>query len=73
MVFGIVLNNLAGALWGSVTLAFPGTIPWGDVPSVFSGWLIGNLVVCIVLVPLVLRFLTPVIRDHELFVRRYWS
>jgi integral membrane sensor domain MASE1 len=73
VVFGIILNNVAGALWGSVTLALPGTIPWGEVPSVFSGWLIGNLVVCIVLVPLALYFLTPMIREHQLFIRHYWS
>jgi hypothetical protein len=73
VVFGIVLNNLAGALWGSATLALAGSIRWGEIPPVFTGWLIGNLVVCIVLVPLVLRFLTPIIREHELFVRRYWS
>ena len=73
VVFGIILDNVAGALWGSVTLALPGTIPWGEVPSVFSGWLIGNLVVCIVLVPLALYFLTPMIRKHQLFIRHYWS
>lgn len=73
VVFGIILNNVAGALWGSVALALPGTIPWGEVPSVFFGWLIGNIVVCIVLVPLALYFLTPMVRDHQLFVRHYWS
>jgi integral membrane sensor domain MASE1 len=73
VVFGIILNNVAGALWGSVTLALPGTIPWGEVPSVFFGWLIGNIVVCIVLVPLALYFLTPMVRDHQLFIRNLWS
>jgi hypothetical protein len=73
VVFGIILNNVAGALWGSVSLAVPGIIPWAEVPSVFSGWLIGNLVICIVLVPLALYFLTPMVRDHQLFVRHYWD
>ena len=73
VVFGIILNNIAGALWGSVTLALPGTIPWGEVMSVFYGWLIGNLVVCITLVPLALYFITPMVRQHQLFVHEYWS
>lgn len=73
VVFGIILNNVAGALWGSVTLALPGTIPWGEVPSVFFGWLIGNIVVCIVLVPLALYFLTPMVRDHQIFIRNLWN
>jgi len=73
VVFGIILNNVAGALWGSVTLAVPGIILWAEVPSVFFGWLIGNLVVCIVLVPLALYFLTPRVRDHHLFIRHYWD
>jgi integral membrane sensor domain MASE1 len=73
VVFGIIINNIAGALWGSATLALSGSIPWAEVPSVFYGWLIGNLVVCIVLGPLSLYFITPIIREHQLFVREYWS
>jgi integral membrane sensor domain MASE1 len=73
VVFGIILNNIAGALWGSATLALAGTIPWGEVPLVFYGWLIGNIIVCITLVPLGLYFITPTIREHKLFIRHYWS
>ena len=73
VVFGIILNNVAGALWGSVTLAVSGIIPWAEVSSVFFGWLIGNIVVCIALVPLALYFLTPLLRDHQLFVHHYWE
>jgi hypothetical protein len=73
VVFGIIVNNIAGALWGSVSLAVPGIIAWAEVPSVFFGWLIGNIVVCIVLVPLALYFLTPSLKNHYLFVHRYWE
>jgi len=73
VVFGIILNNIAGALWGSATLALSGSIPWAEVPSVFYGWLIGNIIVCITLVPLGLYFITPNIREHKLFIRHYWS
>jgi hypothetical protein len=73
VVFGILLNNVAGALWGSVALAVPGIIAWAEVPSVFFGWLIGNIVVCIALVPLALYFLTPSLKNHYLFVHHYWD
>jgi len=73
VVFGIILNNLAGALWGSLTLASMGAVPWGNFSSVFFGWLIGNFIVCIALVPVALHFLTPLVRDHELFIRNYWN
>jgi integral membrane sensor domain MASE1 len=73
VVFGIILNNIAGALWGSATLALSGSIPWAEVPSVFYGWLIGNIIVCITLVPLGLYFITPNIQEHKLFIRHYWS
>jgi hypothetical protein len=73
VVFGIILNNVAGALWGSVSLAVPGIIPWAEVPSVFFGWLVGNIIVCIALVPLALYFLTPSLKNHYLFVHHYWD
>jgi hypothetical protein len=73
VVFGILLNNVAGALWGSVALAIPGIIAWAEGPSVFFGWLVGNIVVCIALVPLALYFLTPSIKNHYLFVHHYWE
>jgi integral membrane sensor domain MASE1 len=70
--FGIILNNVAGATWGAFSLALGGEIPWSEVVQVWYGWLTVNLIVCIILVPLMLFFLTPFLRDHELYVRRYW-
>lgn len=73
IVFGVVLNNLVGALWGTFTLLEAGSIATADLSEVFSGWVIGNIVASAVIVPFVLYFFTPVIRGHELFVRRYWE
>ncbi len=72
LISGVVLNNLAGALWGSVSLAVGGVIPWSETGTVFFGWLLGNFIVCLILLPLMLYFLTPVIRNRDLFVRGYW-
>jgi integral membrane sensor domain MASE1 len=73
LIFGVLLNNLAGAFWGSTTLALGGVISWSGVIPVFYGWLSGNVISCLVLVPALLYFVTPVIRDHDLIIRKYWQ
>jgi hypothetical protein len=73
LVFGILLNNLCGALWGILTLAIGGVIPWDGVTSAFSIWFAGNCIVCLVLVPTILYVFTPIVRAHELFVKAYWT
>lgn len=72
-IFGIALNNIAGAVWGTLALIQSGLVQVQNIPVVFSGWLFGNFVVSIILVPIVLRFGTPLVRDHELFVKKYWD
>jgi integral membrane sensor domain MASE1 len=72
-VFGVLLNNLCGALWGSCTLALGGVIPWSGVVSTFTTWWLGNCIVCLILVPAILYFFTPIVRTHELFVKGYWN
>jgi integral membrane sensor domain MASE1 len=72
LIFGVLLNNLAGAFWGSMTLALAGIISWNDTIPVFFSWLSGNVISCLVLVPALLYFVTPLIRDHSLLIRKYW-
>ena len=67
---GVLINNLAGAAWGTLTLAWGGIIPSGEIISTVTRWWLGNAIVCAILLPLVLRVMTPVIRNHELFVTR---
>lgn len=73
VIFGIVVNNLAGAIWGTLTLAPAGLVDLADLLPLFLVWFIGNMIICAVIVPVVLRFGTPFVREHELFVKRYWS
>jgi integral membrane sensor domain MASE1 len=73
LVFGAILNNLCGALWGSVSLALGGVIPWNGIASAFYAWWLGNTIVCLILLPSILYFFTPAIRNHEIFVRNYWN
>lgn len=69
LVFGLVLNNLAGAGWGAITFT-AGGISWRQ--DIFVGWLTGNLIVTIVITPLLLRYITPFIRRSGIYVKNYW-
>lgn len=71
--FGCIINNLAGAVWGSWSLAAGGEIPWDALIPTLTGWFIGNFIVCIIILPPALYLITPFLRDHELYVRRYWA
>lgn len=73
IVFGIVLNNLVGAIWGILTLAPAGLVDVPNMFPLFSAWFMGNIIASAVIVPAVLRVGTPIVREHELFVTRYWS
>ena len=72
LVFGWILNNVAGAGWGASMLALSGIASWNDVPNIFTGWLIGNLIVTITITPLLLRYLTPHIQRAGIYIERYW-
>lgn len=73
LLFGVVINNIVGAAWGAYTLALGNVIMSSQIGSVFTLWLIGNIIVTILIVPLGLRFLTPKIRRSKLFVKYYWE
>ena len=72
LLFGVLINNLVGAAWGVFTLTLlPGSTI--NFASAFSTWLVGNIIVSIILVPLALRLLTEKVNKSRLFVRKYWD
>ena len=73
VIFGVLVNNAFGALWGTVTLAVGNMIAWAEVTPAFIAWCIGNIVVTAVIVPLALRYGTPRILKTKIFVRNYWD
>jgi integral membrane sensor domain MASE1 len=73
LLFGVLINNIVGAAWGAGTLALGNVIAASQMGSVFSLWLIGNIIVTIIIVPLALRHLTPKVQKSKLFVRYYWD
>lgn len=70
VLFAVIINNLIGAAWGAWTL---GLVEPGVMGNAFSTWLIGNVIVTILLVPLSLRLFTPKIQKSRLFVKYYWE
>jgi len=72
ILFAVVINNLAGAAWGAFSLSLVLDTP-GAMGSIFSAWLIGNVIVTLLIVPLALRFITPGIGKSRLFVKAYWD
>ena len=73
LLFGVLINNIVGAAWGASTLALGNVIIASQIVSVFTLWLIGNIIVTIIIVPLALRHLTPKVQKSKLFVRYYWD
>ena len=72
-VFGCVLNNLIGAIWGATTLAAGGFSSWNNVQSMLFSWFATNLVVSLVITPFLLRYVTPHVQRAGIQVREYWS
>ncbi|PKG33347.1 hypothetical protein [Methanoregula sp.] len=70
ILFGVIVNNLIGAVWAVGTLSLVETVSF---ISAFSAWFIGNAVVCILIVPLFLKLFTETVQKNRLFVRNYWT
>ncbi len=72
ILFGVIINNVVGAAWGAYTLAAGQVIPSSQFMTIFSTWVIGNIVITLLIVPVVLRHFTPNVRKSKLFVNNYW-
>jgi integral membrane sensor domain MASE1 len=73
LIFGIVINNFIGAVWGTGVLALGGIIATSDLGSTFTVWFLSNLAITLIIVPPILRIFTPRIRKSKLFVKYYWD
>ena len=73
LLFGVLINNVVGAAWGAYTLALGNVITSAQIGSVFMTWLVGNIIVTVIIVPLALHHFTPKIRKSKLFVKYYWE
>ena len=72
VLFGTILNNVVAAAWGAVSLAAGGQILWSNLMSAFVPWVIGNIIIILLIVPLALSRLTPRVEKSKVFVRNFW-
>jgi len=71
LIFGWLLNNLVGALWGAGTFVLSGQFPTSEFKGLFSNWYLTNLIVTIIITPLLLRFITPIIKTKGWLIKNY--
>jgi len=71
LIFGWLLNNLAGAIWGVGMFVLSGQFPISDFNGLFANWFLTNFVVAIIITPLLLRFVTPIIKKKGFFIKNY--
>ncbi len=71
VIFGWLLNNLAGASWGAGMFVLSGQFSTSNFGFLFASWFFTNLVVTIIVTPLLLRFFTPVVKKKGLFMKSY--
>ena len=70
LLFAVLINNIVGAAWGAYTLSLLGPL---NIAGAFSTWLVGNIIITILIVPLGLRFFTEKVSRSKLFVGKYWD
>jgi len=73
LLFGLFLNNLVGALWGSSMLFLGGAILWAEFYPLFFNWFGGNMIVTILITPILLRFISPGLKKYGLDMKGFWN
>lgn len=72
LLFGTIINTIVSAAWGAASLAVGGIITWSAFGSVFVPWIIGNVVIILLIVPLALSQFTEQVSKSKVFVKDYW-
>ena len=75
IVSGIILASLVSGIWGSATLTLynlPPPLPAEAFWPVFTGWVIGDLIVLSTIGTALLVSLTPVFKRTGLYVKKWW-
>ncbi|MCW4028818.1 MAG: hypothetical protein NWE92_04135 [Candidatus Bathyarchaeota archaeon] len=70
---GVFIASLTSGLFGVGALAVFGSIPLEAFPTVFTGWVIGDIVVLATLGTVLTVTLTPIIVKSKFYVRRFFS
>jgi len=66
LVFGVVLPNGLGALYGITVLRAGGLVPPDAFGPAVAGWWVGNMIVSAIVAPILLSTVTPIIERFGL-------
>ena len=69
ILFGVIINNVLGALWAVTALQAIGLITVESVPLFFSGWTIGNGIPSLIFGIILLKALSPMVIRHKAFCK----
>ncbi|RLE82803.1 MAG: hypothetical protein DRJ51_00600 [Thermoprotei archaeon] len=75
-ISGVILASLVSGIWGAGTLTLwnlPPPLPAGLFYIVFTGWVIGDMIVLSTIGTALLVTLTPLIKRTGIYVKGWWS
>lgn len=73
LIVGVFLASLVSGVFGVGALAAFGIIPTAIFPTVFFGWVFGDIIVLATLGTILTVALTPTIIKSKIYVKRYFS
>jgi hypothetical protein len=73
LVVGVLVASVVSGVFGVGALAAFGSIPMSIFPSVFFGWVFGDIIVLATLGTILTVSLTPLIIKSKIYVRRFFS
>lgn len=73
LIVGVFLASLVSGIFGVGDLAAFGNIPWAIFPTVFFGWVFGDIIVLATIGTILTIAFTPYIMKTRVYVRRFFS
>jgi hypothetical protein len=70
---GVLLAAVVSGIFGVGALAAFGQVPWAIFPTVFTGWVFGDIIVLATLGTILTVTLTPIIVKSKVYVRKYFT
>ncbi len=73
IIFGVIIASTISGVFGAGALAVFGEIPMDIFPTVFFGWVFGDIIVLSTIGTILMVTLTPAIQRTRAYVKRYFS
>ncbi len=73
LLVGVFLASVVSGVFGVGALAAFGNIPWSVFPTVFFGWVFGDIIVLATIGTILTIAFTPYIMKTQVYVRRFFT